>query len=271
VSSSYSFTNNSTAYQTASGAFFPSKATGAKVRGRGEGVVRTPTSQNPSSSEMDLELVVHRMSIIDQAYYNTLLDKINLKLLQVGYQTLPCIRDLLSKLPNIYINAEWDDKYYDINTSMFEIHNDLFVQVVVLWFMPNDHGVENMRVYPCHFVDHELPIIAGLKLLNDQNQGTTLYDWNMLNVFNPANMNLSPLLENIGIISFSPTLTANGFPLAYYDSSVCGALKGEIKTGESGGVALSNHVNLKQGGFRIITIGVNGVANVNLNMFRLIF
>jgi hypothetical protein len=235
-------------------------------------VVRTSTSKSVSKgTEIETDLLVYRLGLIDPDYYNTVKSGINLKLLQVGYQTLPCIRELLSKLPNIYITTEWDDKKFDINTTHFEINNDLYIQAIILWFIPTDKlGVESMRVYPCHYIDHELPLIAGLKLQNEQSQGTVIYDWNMLNIFNPANMRLSPLLENIGLISYSPTLTANTFPLAYYDTNISGYLKAEFQTG-SGTDALSHHVNMKSGYFRVLSIGVNGVANVNLNLFRLIF
>ena len=127
-----------------------------------------------------------------------------------------------------------------------------------------------MRVYPCHMIDHELPLIAGLRLINEQSQGTTIYDWSMLNVVNPAQMNLNPLIENMGLISFSPSLTANTLPLAYYDSNISGYLKCDLKTGESG-TNIGTAVNLKQGYIKIITIGVIGVASVNLNLFRLVF
>ena len=214
---------------------------------------------------------LHKLSVIDQSYYSTVRELIGVKLMQVGYQTLPCIREFLSKLPNIYITCEWDDKDININDQTFNINNDLYIQGVVLWFIPTDNNnCESMRVYPCHMIDHELPLIAGLKLINEQSQGTTIYDWSTLNVLNPAQMNLNPLIENMGLISFSPSLSANSLPLAYYDSNISGYLKAELKNGENG-TNIGTAVNLKQGYIKVISIGINGVASVNLNLFRLIF
>ena len=214
---------------------------------------------------------LHKLSVVDQSYYSTVREMIGVKLLQVGYQTLPCIREFLSKLPNIYITTEWDDKDLNINDQTFNINNDLYIQGIIMWFIPTDNNnCESMRVYPCHMVDHELPLIAGLKLINEQSQGTTIYDWSTLNVLNPAQMNLNPLIENMGLISFSPALSANTLPYAYYDSNISGYLKAELKNGENG-TNIGTAVNLKQGYIKIISIGINGVASVNLNLFRLIF
>ena len=214
---------------------------------------------------------LHKLSVVDQSYYSTVRELVGVKLLQVGYQTLPCIREFLSKLPNIYITTEWDDKDCNINDQTFNINNDLYIQGIILWFIPTDNNnCESMRVYPCHMVDHELPLIAGLKLINEQSQGTTIYDWSTLNVLNPAQMNLNPLIENMGLISFSPSLSANNLPLAYYDSNISGYLKAELKNGENG-TNIGSAVNLKQGYIKVISIGINGVASVNLNLFRLIF
>ena len=214
---------------------------------------------------------LHKLSTIDQSYYATVREQIGVKLLQVGYQTLPCIREFLSKLPNIYITTEWDDKDCSVNDQTFNINNDLYIQGIIMWFIPTDNNnCESMRVYPCHMIDHELPLIAGLKLINEQSQGTTIYDWSTLNVLNPAQMNLNPLIENMGLISFSPALSANTLPYAYYDSNISGYLKAELKNGENG-TNIGTAVNLKQGYIKIISIGINGVASVNLNLFRLIF
>lgn len=233
------------------------------------------TSQKDTAASK-LSTVLVKPSVADSTHFKTYTDKLNVKLLQVGYQTLPCIREFLSKLPNIYITTEWDDKDYSISdVSSFDINNDLYIQGIVLWFLPVDeNGVENTRMYPCHTIDHELPPIAGLELVNEQSQGTTLYDWSMLNVFNPAQMSLNPLIENMGLVSFSPTLTANTLPLAYYDSNINGYLKARIKQGESNNVrvgGIKSYVNMRNGRLKVISIGINGVASVNLNLFRLIF
>ena len=243
-------------------------------------VVRTSTTNDWTSESRNDVLTdadtskssfLHKLSVIDQSYYSTVREQIGIKLLQVGYQTLPCIREFLSKLPNIYITTEWDDKDIGINDQTFNINNDLYIQGIIIWFIPTDNNnCESMRVYPCHMIDHELPLIAGLKLINEQSQGTTIYDWSTLNVLNPAQMNLNPLIENMGLISFSPALSANQLPMAYYDSNISGYLKAELKNGENG-TNIGTAVNLKQGYIKVISIGINGVASVNLNLFRLIF
>ena len=222
-------------------------------------------ARNDRLSELDYHFI-HKMSDVDKAYYNIVRNDLSIKLLQVGYQSLPIIRDLLAKLPNIYITTEWDDQTRGINQTSIDINNDLYIQAIVMWFIPTDsNGVESMRLYPVHMVDHELPVIPGIKLINEQSQGTTIYDWETMNIVNPAQMKLSPLTENMGLISFSPTLTANTLPLAYYDSNISGYLKAHILNGE-GSISSGTTVNLKRGNIRIITIGVNGAANVNLNL-----
>jgi uncharacterized protein YbjQ (UPF0145 family) len=241
----------------------------------------TSTVNDPMAISRDDRLLdydyqyIHKMGDVDSAYYSRIKDELSVKLLQVGYQSLPCIRELLSKLPNIYITTEWDDRDININDANFDINNELYIQAIILWFIPVDsNGIESMRLYPNHMIDHELPIIAGLNLRNDASQGDTTYDWETLNIVNPAQMCLSPLIENMGIISFSPSLTANTLPLAYYDSNISGYLKVNFRRGEGaahstiGGTAV---VNMKQGKCRVITIGVNGCASVNLNLFRLVF
>lgn len=245
-----------------------------KTKGNWQSVQRTSTTADLTSANRNDRLTdstgksdfTFKMSTVDATYYNQVKEQIGVKLLQVGYQTLPCIREFLAKLPNIYITTEWDDKDRSINDQTFDINNDLYIQGIIIWIIPTDNNnLESMRVYPCHMIDHELPLLAGLRLINEQSQGTTIYDWNMLNVVNPAQMNLNPLIENMGLISFSPTLTANSLPLAYYDSNISGYLKCDLKSGENG-TNIGAAINLKQGYIKIITIGVNGVASVNLNL-----
>lgn len=228
----------------------------------------TTLSSNVESANYNDQVIIYKLSDVDQSYYNTVRSEINVRLMQVGYQTLPCIREFLSKLPNIYITTEWDDKYITTNDTNFDINNDLYIQAIIMWWIPQDqNGNESMRVYANHMIDHEAPIIQTLKLVNEQSQGTTIYDWSMLNLLNCAQMNLNPLHENIGIISFSPSIAPNQLPLAYYDSNISGYLKCTIQQTDS----QMPTVNLTRGGAKIISIGVNGVASVNLNLYRLIF
>ena len=237
-----------------------------KTKGNWQSVQRSSTTTDLTSANRNDRLTdssgksdfTFKMSAVDATYYNQVKEQIGVKLLQVGYQTLPCIREFLAKLPNIYITTEWDDKDRSINEQTFDINNDLYIQGIIMWIIPTDNNnLESLRVYPCHMIDHELPLLAGLRLINEQSQGTTIYDWNMLNVVNPAQMNLNPLIENMGLISFSPSLTANTLPLAYYDSNISGYLKCDLKSGENG-TNIGAAINLKQGYIKIITIGVNG-------------
>lgn len=253
-------------YRSSKGGIAAKGKANVRTTGNFKGVIRQSTTTELTSSNRNDRLTdlsgktsfIHKMSSIDKSYFNELKQEIGLKLLQVGYQTLPCIREFLSKLPNIYITTEWDNKDRFINDQNFDVNNDLYIQGIMFWFIPTDsNGIESMRVYPCHMIDHELPIIAGMELVNEQSQGTTMYDWSMLNVFNPAQMNLNPLIENMGLLSFSPTLTANTLPLAYYDSNINGYLKARLMQGE-GDENIGTCINMKQGYFKVISIGVNG-------------
>lgn len=239
------------------------------------GVSRVPTSQNAYLDSGDSASYLYKLSAVDITYYNQQSTKIQPKLLQVGYQSLPCIREFLSRLPNIYITTEWSSSKVELNQTKFDINNDLYIQAIVAWFIPTDNNnIPSMRLYPNHKIDTELPIIAGLKLVNEQAQGTTYYDWPTLNMLNPAQMGLSPLLENMGIISFTPEMTSNTFPLSYYDSNISGFLKAEFIMNNSSSNPISaspSAVNMKQGYVLITCIGINGVACVNLNLFRLVF
>lgn len=236
----------------------------------GTSAVNTPTSAsvNQESVNFNDQVIIYKMSEINNAFYQNIKSQIDVRLMQVGYQTLPCIREFLSKLPNIYITTEWDDKYITTNDSHFDINNDLYIQAIIIWWIPQDaNGNESMRVYANHMINHEAPIIQTLNLVNEQSQGNTTYDWSTLNVLNPAQMNMNPLIENMGLISFSPSLTPNQLPLAYYDSNISGYLKATINQTDPN----MPKINLTRGGAKIISIGVNGVASVNLNLYRLVF
>ncbi len=216
-------------------------------------------------------------SDVDPTFYASFIDNIGLKLLQVGYQTLPCIREFLSKLPNIYMTTEWSTLEQDINTTQFDINNDLYIQGILFWFLPVDkNGIESMRLYPHHLINHEMPVIPGIRLTNEQAQGTTIYTWDMMNELTPHILGCEqPLLENIGLVAFTSKLAANSMPYAYYDSNIAGYLKCTILPPSESATAVAQQtntiVNLKAGKLRVISFGTNGVALVNLNLFRLIF
>ena len=216
-------------------------------------------------------------SEVDTGFYASFEANIGLKLLQVGYQTLPCIREFLSKLPNIYMTTEWSTLDVDINTTQFDINNDLYIQGILFWFLPQDkNGIESMRLYPHHLINHEMPVIPGIRLTNEQAQGTTIYTWDMMNELTPHILGCEqPLLENIGLVAFTSKLAANSMPYAYYDSNIAGYLKCTILPPSESATAVAQQtgtvVNLKAGKLKVISFGTNGVALVNLNLFRLIF
>lgn len=247
------------------------------------GMMNTSTTNDYSDVEsMDdylgmFDVNIKRPSQVDQSFFASFESNIGLKLLQVGYQTLPCIREFLSKLPNIYMTTEWSTLDIDINTTQFDINNDLYIQGILFWFLPQDiNGVDSMRLYPHQLINHEMPVIPGIRLTNEQAQGTTIYTWDMMNELTPHILGCEqPLLENIGLVAFTSKLAANSMPYAYYDSNIAGYLKCTILPPSESATAVAQQtgtvVNLKAGKLKVISFGTNGVALVNLNLFRLIF
>ena len=230
-------------------------------------------SQNYNTSLLDGEsnAFIYTPSSISSSWANTLNAKISIKLLQIGYQTLPCINEFLVKLPNVYITTEWNTIQISINEVNFDIMNDIYAQAILFWFIPIDeNGIESMRLYPHHLINHEVPVIPGIKIQNEQAQGQTVYSWDLMNLTTPHILGMTqPLLENMGLISFTPKLVSNEFPSAYYDPNICGYLKCSFLKSEE--TNAQNICNLTNGIVRITTIGTNGVALCNLNLYRLIF
>ena len=214
---------------------------------------------------------------VSNTWYSLYAQGLLVKLLQVGYQSLPSIRQFLSKLPNIYVTTEWSSEQQismgDASSTTFNINNDLYIQSILFWFIPVDtNGVENLRLYPHNLLNHEMPVIPGLRITNEQSQGATVYDWNLLNEITPHLLGLyNPLLENMGLISFTPRLAANKLPLAYYDTNISGYLTVNILPDDSQQMQTISPYNLKSGYLKVVSIGTNGVASVNLNLYRLIF
>jgi hypothetical protein len=211
------------------------------------------------------------MSLVDQQYAAVLSSKLSVKLLQTGFQTLPCVREFLVKLPNIYITTEWQDTVKLPDNSTFQINNDLYIQAIIVWIVPEDSfGTESMRLYPCHLINREMPPIPGIKIQNEQGQGTAVYTWDQLNLVHPAQIDKNALIENMGIITFTPELAANQFPYAYYDTNISGYIQGTFLTGDVE-YSTNQPFNFRRGKIHFVVVGINGVANVNLNMYRLIF
>lgn len=221
------------------------------------------------------------IAMLSQTYHNSLSAEFSMKLFQIGFQTLQSVSELLTKLPNIYICTEWSDMDVDLTTQQlnsinFRINNDLYQLANVFWFIPRDaNGVESMRLYPVHKINHEMPIINTMNIRTQLDQGNMTCDWDMLNIVNPAFMGLNPLLENIGIVSFSPEIHSNSYPLAYYDPNVSGQIDITLNTASSINSSLVGanqySVNMKAGKIKVISLGINGVVSVNLNLFRLVF
>lgn len=220
--------------------------------------------------------IIYDPTNVDSTWANNHNSNISVKLLQVGYQTLPCIRQFLSKLPNIYITTEWSTATIPIDSQNFDIKNDLYIQAILLWFRPNDifangGSVLGTRIYPHNLENHEMPLTPGIRLQNENSQGTTVWTYEMMNELTPHLLGLyNPLLENMALIAFTPKLTSNDLPLAYYDCNISGYLKGSFLNADSN-FSQGSYINLKSGEVQSISIGVNGVASVNLNLFRLIF
>ena len=230
-------------------------------------------SQNYNTSllDNDANAFVYKPSGISSTWALKLTSQITIKLLQVGYQTLPCINEFLVKLPNVYITTEWNTKEISINDVNFDIMNDIYAQAILFWFIPIDeNGIESMRLYPHHLINHEAPVIPGIKIQNEQAQGVSVYSWDLMNLTTPHILGMTqPLLENMGLISFTPNLVSNEFPSAYYDPNICGYIKGQFMKSEE--TNAQNICNLINGICRATTIGTNGVALCNLNIYRLIF
>lgn len=220
---------------------------------------------------------IYKPSDIDNTWYASYIYNIGVKLLQVGYQTLPCVREFLSKLPNIYLTTEWSTMVRGINETSFDINNDLYIQGIMFWFTPiDDNGIESMRLYPHQLINHEAPVLPALRLMNEQSQGTTVYTWDMMNEISPHLLGChEPLLENMGLVGFNSKLASNTMPYAYYDSNISGYLKCTLLEGSDAALNTVQQtgavVNLRSGKLRVVSFGTNGVAVVNLNMFRLIF
>lgn len=223
--------------------------------------------------------VIFPLSMINPSFSQEISQKIKTRLFQIGFQTLMSVSELLTKLPNIYITTEWQDKTISLsnpNINSFRIDNDLYQMANVFWFIPTDaNGIESLRYYACHKINHEMPIINSMTIKTQLDQGTCRYDWDMLNIVNPAYMGLNPLIENIGIMSFSPEIHANSFPLAYYDPNIAGQIDVNLEYGSGSEAAMIGTdqypVNMKRGLLKVISVGVNGAVSVNLSLYRLVF
>lgn len=223
--------------------------------------------------------IIQPLAVINATYDQTVRNAIGLRLFQIGFQTLQSISELLTKLPNIYITTEWADADYPVNpTSNLEvsINNDLYHIADIFWFIPRDGwNVESMRVYPPHMINHEAPLINTMVMRTQLDQGRMVYDWDMLNIVNPAYMGLNPLIENIGIMSFAPEIHPNTFPLAYFDPNIAGEIKCTFEMGNNLNQNLIGadrySVNLRKSTLKVLTCGVNGVVNANLGLYRMVF
>jgi hypothetical protein len=242
---------------------------------------RVPTSMSATAANrLDRNLVgdptlenvfLHKPSDIDKSWYSSHNQDIKIKLIQTAYIVLPCIKQLLTRLPNIYITTEWDDYDIDISSREFKITNDLYIMAILLWFLPKDsNDIESLRVYPHHKKDTEYPLIAGIHLQNEQSQGQNLMSWDMMNLVEPAHMGLAPLLSNMGIISFTPLMKPNTLPFGIYDQNLSGYLIGKFEKGDESNIYEGN-VNMRSGIVKAVSIGINGVALVNLSLYRLVF
>lgn len=174
-------------------------------------------SSNYNTSLLDTQnnVFLYKPSAVSSTWSTQLNSQIAIKLLQIGYQTLPCINEFLTNLPNVYITTEWNTKEISINDINFDITNDIYAQAILFWFIPQDeNGIESMRLYPHHLINHEAPVIPGIKIQNEQAQGQTIYSWDIMNLTTPHILGMNkPLLENMGLISFTLILFLMNFLL----------------------------------------------------------
>ena len=252
-------------------------AYGGRIKTYGSNYSKIPTSSKVSAlNKLNTEenaIFLRTPQSVDPNWYNTLLNQLDIRLLQIGYMTLPSIKQLLTKLPNIYLTTEWND--YDVpitsGTKTFTINNDLYIMALLFWFIPEDsNNIPSMRVYPHHKIDTEYPVCAGVLLQNEQAQGKIVYSWDMLNLLEPAHLNLSPLLSNMGLMSFTPIMQPNCFPYSIYDQNLSGYIQCEFLKGSDTN-EYPGSVNLRSGVCKTISIGINGIALLNLSMYRLVF
>ena len=253
------------------------EAFGGRRKIYGGNYSKIPTASKVSSASrinVDEKAVFLRTpSSVDKSWYNAHLSLLDIRLLQIGYMTLPSIKNLLTKLPNIYLTTEWQD--YDVDISLdsktFQINNDLYIMALLFWFIPDDsNNIPSMRVYPHHKIDTEYPVCAGIHLQNEQAQGKIVYSWDMLNLLEPAHLGLAPLLSNMGLVSFTPIMQPNCFPYSIYDQNLSGYIQCEFLKGDDTN-RYPGSVNLRSGVCKTISIGINGIALLNLSMYRLIF
>lgn len=231
---------------------------------------RTYRKGNPND---EINTYILPISRVCTSYHDHVKNLITVRLVQVGYKTLPCIRDLINKLPGLYVATEWaDTEYVPSSRPHIEVLNDLFIQGIAIWVIPEDNtGIESMRMYPNHYVDHELPVISKIKQSNENGQCVEYFTWDMLNMTVPSVLGLNHRLpENIGIIPFSPKLRPNEFPYIIYDTNTCGQIRLDILPFETNDTALTNSVfvNMKRGRILIASIGINALCIANLSLFR---
>ena len=238
---------------------------------------KTQKKANIDAEFANPERFIYKIQEVSPLYHEQLKNQLEVRLIQVGYKTLACVRDLINKLPCVYIATEWSDIRVPILRNHIEILNDLYLQGIVLWFLPEDPGyIESIRMYAKHYIDHELPVINRVQMTNENGQGTSIFTWQMLNTVMPNILGAGNALpENMGVIAFSPKFCPNDFPYAFYDTNINGQIRLDIipfdidspvqhETSTAG-------VNMKRGSIMISSFGVNGIALSNLTMFRMVF
>lgn len=221
--------------------------------------------------------MVYPMSLIDKNTYIQLKNEIKVHLFQIGFQSMRCIVEWLTKMPNLFVCTEWNDMTVELSSAQatrFEINNSLYQTANFFMVLPTDpNGIESMRYYPCHAINHEMPIINKMKINTSLNQAVCTYDWSMLNLVNAAFMGFKhPLLENIGVLSFSPEIRPNSYPYAFYDPNICGKLYVELLPGEDASIGTNQYaVNVRSGKLKVITTGVNALVLANMTIYRMVF
>lgn len=245
--------------------------------------LRDPETGLTMKSIDDIDVVNKFISSLDEikqngmrsnaalTYYNELTAQLEVQMIQVCFMSLPILREAMIRLPRILITLEYKDNQMNLNTDKMDIPTDIYITGIAMTVCPIDtNGVESYRVFPPDMVKYTEPLISGVRVCTEQNQGYTTYSWDMLNLFHPSFMGIKPLMSNVGLITFSPNLPSNQNPYAFYDPTILGKITLEI-VDKNGSSLDMNKVNIKTGSILVTTIGINGLVLAKMSMFKMVF
>lgn len=253
-------------------------ATGAGRFTVTNGVLTTPWGQanqvqKKADLAQDINTYIETISHVSQHAYESLRNNLTLNLYQVSYRTLPCVTQMLTRLPCIYTTTEWLDITVSAqHATQINVANCLYITALFLYFQPIDpNGQRQHKIYPHHLIDHEQPVVNVVHMMNECGQADGKFDWFMLNKMIPSIAEAThPIPDNMGLITFAPKLSADSFPCAFYDTNTHGQLllNFEPFTGNNA-MAPGTTINLRNGLITVACMGCNALAVANLNMYKL--